>query len=62
MSVTASGVKLGDGWSGKGGFPGFGVGKEESLKGKDVKIVFVPYFYHGNRGGRGHMRVGFQKL
>ena len=57
--MTASGVKLGDGWSGQARFRGLEVGKEESLKGKDVKIVFVPYFYRGNRGGRGHMRVGF---
>lgn len=54
MKITASGVKVED--------AGFDIVREKSVKKTDVQIVFVPYFYRGNRGGRGHMRVGFRRL
>lgn len=44
----------------KGAFPGYNVGHKEDLKQERVQVVFIPYYYRGNRGGRGHMRVGFR--
>lgn len=31
---------------------------KESVQGVEHPLVFVPYYYRANRGGRGHMRVG----
>jgi DUF1680 family protein len=47
-----------------GSFPGFEAENkdEDLLKNEKVKIVFIPYFYRGNRDGKGHMRVGFRRL
>ena len=61
VKITAEGVKVADEGDEKGSFPGFDVAREKGVK-TDVKVVFVPYFYRGNRGGRGHMRVGFRRL
>lgn len=44
-----------------GAFPGFEVGDEKLAVEEEVNIVFIPYFYRGNRGGKGHMRVGFRR-
>lgn len=30
-------------------------------KGEDKEMVFVPYYLRGNRGGKGHMRVGLHR-
>lgn len=30
-------------------------------KGQNCKMVFVPYYLRGNRGGKGHMRVGLHR-
>jgi len=62
MKITASGVKVEHAGAEKGSFPGFDIVREKSVKKTDVQIAFVPYFYRGNRGGRGHMRVGFKRL
>jgi uncharacterized protein len=60
VKIIVSGWKMGNVARGTGGFPGFEVPGDERVQKKEVKIVFVPYFYRGNRGGRGHMRVGFK--
>ncbi|PGH17721.1 hypothetical protein AJ80_04729 [Polytolypa hystricis UAMH7299] len=38
--------------------PGREVGTEEMRLEDEREIVFVPYYYRANRGGKGHMRVG----
>lgn len=30
------------------------------LKGEVKDLVFVPYYFRANRGGKGHMRVGLK--
>lgn len=62
VKVTASGVMLGDVSNETGEFPGFEIARDKHMRKTEVKVVFVPYFYRGNRGGRGHMRVGFRRL
>ncbi|KAJ4256074.1 hypothetical protein NW762_009150 [Fusarium torreyae] len=39
--------------------PGMAAADEEV--GEEKEIVFVPYYFRANRGGKGHMRVGFLK-
>lgn len=62
MAVVASGVKFDASSYDKlnGAFPGLSIDQTTTLKREDVKVTFVPYYYRGNRGGRGHMRVGFK--
>jgi hypothetical protein len=43
-----------------GAFPGIPADQAKYSKQENVEVVFVPYYYRGNRGGRGHMRVGFK--
>ncbi|KAH8658976.1 hypothetical protein BGZ61DRAFT_433674 [Ilyonectria robusta] len=40
---------------------GPGMGVSEQIIGDEREIVFVPYYFRSNRGGKGHMRVGFLK-
>ena len=44
----------------KGAIPGYTVDQLNDLQKKDVRVLFIPYYYRGNRGGTGHMRVGFE--
>jgi hypothetical protein len=43
-----------------GAFPGIPADQAKYSKQENVEVVFIPYYYRGNRGGRGHMRVGFK--
>jgi uncharacterized protein len=62
MVITAPGVKIESAKYDRmtGAFPGFNVDQLNSLNQENVQVTFVPYYYRGNRGGRGHMRVGFK--
>ncbi|KAE8449386.1 hypothetical protein EG329_008287 [Mollisiaceae sp. DMI_Dod_QoI] len=64
VKILVPGVKMGDEKlsSMNGSFPGFEVENKRWMKKEDIEIVFIPYFYRANRGGKGHMRVGFRKL
>ncbi|KAF4959244.1 hypothetical protein FSARC_10760 [Fusarium sarcochroum] len=43
----------------QGATPGIAAADEEV--GEEREITFVPYYFRANRGGKGHMRVGFLK-
>jgi uncharacterized protein len=60
--VTAPGVKIEQArYEGmEGAFPGFDIANVKGLKRESVQVIFIPFYYRGNRGGRGHMRVGFK--
>ncbi|RDW89779.1 hypothetical protein BP6252_01811 [Coleophoma cylindrospora] len=65
LTVTIPGIKFGEGKYRavmKGGFPGFQVEEVTNIQQENLSVVFIPYFYRGNRDGRGHMRVGFKSL
>lgn len=64
IKIIASGTKVVDDKLAvpTGSFPGFEVGCEDNLKSQEVDMAFIPYYYRGNRGGKGHMRVGFRRI
>ncbi len=45
----ASGMKVGDASNVIGGFPDNEIAREQGVKKTEVKVVFVPDFYRGNR-------------
>jgi hypothetical protein len=61
-TVTAPGVKydLAKYEKLSGAMPGLTADEIKDLQKENVEILFVPYYYRGNRGGKGHMRVGFK--
>lgn len=62
IKIVVNGLRVRENGHVTGAFPGFEVGDEEMLVKEEVKIVFIPYFYRGNRGGKGHMRVGLKRM
>ncbi|OJJ45307.1 hypothetical protein ASPZODRAFT_152981 [Penicilliopsis zonata CBS 506.65] len=64
LMIKTTGVKLNEEqYSNRsnGVFPGFAVTQPVEPQGEQVPLILVPYYYRGNRGGRGHMRVGFKR-
>ena len=62
IAVTAPGVRADQSrYAGMNGtFPGFNAEQVKGMGDESIQVAFVPYYYRGNRGGRGHMRVGFR--
>lgn len=44
-----------------GSLPGIDEEKETAL-GTERSLVFIPYYFRANRGGRGHMKVGLNAV
>ncbi|CAK7223847.1 hypothetical protein SBRCBS47491_005346 [Sporothrix bragantina] len=52
-------------WEAKqpGNLPGLQVdGEKKTELGTERSLVFIPYYFRANRGGRGHMRVGMKAV
>lgn len=62
ITVTVPGVRVDPSrYAGANGtFPGINAEQVKGLGQEGIEVVFVPYYYRGNRGGKGHMRVGFR--